>query len=240
MLENFRFVLVRPRNSGNVGASLRAIANFGFRDLAVVNMWNFDEEEASMMAASASVLLDKINFYDSLDEAIKDRTLVIGTSARKRGKHKRLGVEEFRKLIKENSGENIAILFGSEKTGLTAEELEKCDYYLRIDTDPEFSSLNLSQSVVIVAYEIRQILIKEPPIISPKKVTKNTINKILEYADTISELTEAPETGRKNIAKALRGILGRGDVSEKEGKILLWFLRHIWWFLENRVNVDNR
>ncbi len=233
MLSNIKFVLVRPRNSGNVGAALRAIANFGFRDLAIVNMWNFDEEEASMMAASASPLIQDINFHNSLDSAIKDATVVIGTSARRRGKHRRIGVREFRNIIKKNREEKIAILFGSEKTGLTTEELDRCDYYLKIDTDSEFSSLNLAQSVVIVAYEIKQTLIEEAPIISPKKVTKNTILRIVDYAEKISDLTEAPETGKKNIVKTLWGITGRGETSEREGKILLWFFRHIWWYLEN-------
>jgi tRNA (cytidine32/uridine32-2'-O)-methyltransferase len=231
MLENFRFVLVRPRNSGNIGSSLRAIANFGFRDLAVVNMWKFDEEEASMMAASTSVLLDKIKFFDSLDEAIGDRTIVIGTSAHKRGKHRRISMEDFRKILRERPGEKYAILFGSEKTGLTTEELERCDYYLRIDTDPQFSSLNLAQSVAIIAYEIRSSLVKEPEILPPQKIEKSTIEKIVEYVKEISELTEAPDSGKNNIIRTLRGVLGRSNTTQREGKILLWFVRHIWWYL---------
>ncbi len=236
MFENFRFVLVRPRNSGNVGSSLRAIVNFGFRDLAVVKMWNYDEEEAAMMAASTSPLLSNITFYESLDEALEDRTVVIGTSARRRGKHRRITMEDLRRLVEENRGEKFAILFGSEKTGLTSDELDRCDYYLKIDTDPEFNSLNLSQSVVIVAYEIRKALQTEPIVTPPRKISRNTINRILDYAEKISDLTDAPDTGRVNIIKALRGILGRSDVSEREGKIFLWFMRHVWWYLDNIKN----
>ena len=235
MIENVRFVLVRPRNSGNIGASLRAIANFGFRDLAVVDIWNFDEETASLMAASASSLLSQVKFYDSLKEALSDRTVVIGTSARSRRKFRRISMEDFNSLLKKNKNEKIAVLFGSEKTGLSSKELELCDYLVRIDTDPEFSSLNLSQSVVIISYEARRALLNEAPIISPRKVDKNSVERILEYASEIAELSEASETGKKNINSVIRVLFGKGaDVSEKEGKILLWFFRHIWWFLKNR------
>ena len=233
-IKNVKFILVRPRNSSNVGAALRAIANFGFRQLAVVNMWKFDEEEASMLAASVSPLLQDIIFYNNLEEAIADTTLAIGTTARKRGKHRRITIEQLKNLIEEHKNEKIAILFGSEKTGLTADELNHCDYYVKIETDEEFPSLNLAQSVAIIAYEISKCFKKEPVIIAPQKLTKEIINKILEYLEKILILSEAPENGTKNTLKTVREVLGRGDVTEKEGKIILWLARHLWWFLENR------
>ncbi len=234
ILENyFRFVLVRPRNSGNVGSALRVMANFGLRDLAVVKMWHYDEEEASLMAASASILLDQIKFFDDLKEAISDRTVVFGTTARRRGKAQRMTIDSFKNFIKENPGEKYAILFGSEKTGLTSEELALCDYYITIDTDQEFRSLNLAQSVGIIAYEIRRTFVKEPEITPPRRISRNTVEKIVDYISKVCEITSAPENGKNNSIRATRGILGRGNVTEKEGKILLWLMRHIWWYISN-------
>ncbi|MFH1724462.1 MAG: RNA methyltransferase [Elusimicrobiota bacterium] len=146
-------VLVRPRNPLNIGAAARAMSNFGFRDLRVVAPHPPVWAEARRSAPGGEPLLKAARVYPDLARATADRTLVLATSSLK-GRRPALPVWDLpgsgRRLV---SG-RTAFVFGPEKTGLTARDLQHCDALLRIPTSPSCPSMNLGQAVAIVCYEL--------------------------------------------------------------------------------------
>lgn len=156
--DNIRFVLVEPRESGNIGACARAMKNMGFRNLCLVNPAASLNADAKWFACHAGDVLEKALVCHTLAEAIGDVTLVVGTSRRKgrrRGVFMEAG-EGCRKLFDLACHNRVAILFGREDRGLFNEEVEKCGLLLTIPASKEQPSLNLSHAVMIVAYELRK------------------------------------------------------------------------------------
>ena len=149
-------ILVRPQLPENIGAVARVMANFGLKDLRLVNpLVSPLEEKAIAMAAGADAILESAIIDSSLDKAIADFAYVYGTSAGVRQMVKRyLPVREAMAEIA--ACDQVGILFGPERTGLTNEELAKCRAVLHVPVDPAFNSLNLAQAVAITAYEWHQ------------------------------------------------------------------------------------
>lgn len=158
MLENIRVVLVETSHPGNIGSSARAMKTMGLSNLCLVNPKQFPDKQAYGLATGASDLLDNAMIVDSLKEAIGPTQLVIGVSARQRDlKIPMLNMQEFATEISHCArSQKVALVFGRERTGLSNEELACCDYHIKIPTCQEFSSLNLSQAVQIVCYELRR------------------------------------------------------------------------------------
>ena len=137
------FVLIEPSHPGNIGACARAVKNMGFNKLGLVNPVNFPADEAFYRAKGASDLLDNAIIYSSLNEALAEKTLVLGTSARERTIP---WPNTFtNKIFEEVSGldgnNKISVLFGREKSGLTNEELQRCHMHLKIPSSAEYSLL---------------------------------------------------------------------------------------------------
>ena len=150
-------ILVRPQLAENIGSVARVMGNFGLKALRLVNpLVSPLEEKAIATAAGADALLEGATIYPSLDKAIADCAYVYGTSAGMRDMIKRhLPVREAMAEIV--ACDQVGILFGPERTGLTNEELVKCRTVLHVPVDPGFSSLNLAQAVAITAYEWYQM-----------------------------------------------------------------------------------
>lgn len=152
-----RIVLVRPRNPLNIGAAARAMANFGFRDLMVVEPHEPVWKEAKS-AVGAEAVLASARAVATLAEAVADRTLVAGaTSGRRRALATSFG-GEFLPLSdlpgRASAARKVALLFGPEKTGLTNEHLSFCHLLVRISTTAECPSMNLAQAVAVCCYEL--------------------------------------------------------------------------------------
>jgi len=233
--DNIEFIFINPRNSGNIGSATRALANFGFRNIGIVNMWRFDSLQAIKMAASAAPLISTINFYKTCEEVLSEKTIIIGTTAKLRKNMNKMNIYDFREQLPKWQDEKIAILFGSEKTGLTNRELEWCDYILQVPTDDEYPSLNLAQAVLIIAFEISKNWMEKKGFNLPKRASHEIINHITNYTDDLSSLMDIKkESGADKIKRVMRNILGNGNsISEKEAKTILWFLKKIKWQLEN-------
>jgi TrmH family RNA methyltransferase len=152
------FVLNEPRNPKNIGASARGMANFGFRDLAVVNPYALAWRE-TRSAVNASAVVEKAKKFTSLKKALRSAHLVIGTSAgsRRAAEVRWIGLEELQDLVHAHAaaGKRVAIVFGSERSGLSNEDLGYCHYVLKIPTAKDCPSMNLSQAVAVVACAIR-------------------------------------------------------------------------------------
>ena len=158
MLENIRIVMVATSHPGNIGAAARAMKNMGLKDLALVTPKLFPHDEATARASGADDILQSAQVFSSLDDAIQDRHLIIGASARMRTiRWPELTPRECATLIaKEDRSQKSAIVFGREHAGLTNEELDRCHYLLHIPCNPDFSSLNVAAALQIVSYELYQ------------------------------------------------------------------------------------
>ena len=156
-LNTVKVVLVGTTHPGNIGAAARAIKNMGIFNLALVKPKEFPSDIAIYRSKAAKDILENAEIYENLEDAIAGCKLIVGTSARARSVpwpvfNPRDAAEEMRKISKQG---NVAIVFGREDRGLTNDELGLCNFHVHIPSDPKYSSLNLSQAVQILAYEIR-------------------------------------------------------------------------------------
>ena len=157
--ESVRFVLVGTTHPGNIGASARAMKNMGIRRMGLVSPKDFPNEKAFYRAKSASDILEEATIYPDLETSVSEAKLVIGTSARNRKVpwpkiSPKEAAQEIVNLCSQGE-ENIAVVFGREDRGLTNKELGFCNLHVHIPATEEYRSLNLSQAVQILAYEIR-------------------------------------------------------------------------------------
>src|SRR5215831_8648204 len=157
-IDRIAIVLVNTRNPLNIGAAARAMSNFGFFDLRVVNPYATSFREARSAVGAAEVLGAAREFL-SVAEAVADCALVVGTTAagRRELQHPLRSLDQAAPLIARQSRRaHTAILFGSEKRGLSNEDLSHCHWLLRIPTREEHGSMNLGQAVAICMYELRR------------------------------------------------------------------------------------
>lgn len=157
MLDQIRIVLVNTSHTGNMGSAARAMKTMGLTQLVLVDPQALPDEDAIALAAGASDVLANARIVPTLDDAIADCGLVIGTSARSRTLSwpmldPRAAGE---KLVMEGVTHPVALVFGRERTGLTNDELQRCHYHVAIPANPEYSSLNLAMAVQTLCYEVR-------------------------------------------------------------------------------------
>ncbi len=159
MSDPLRIVLVTPRNPLNIGAAARAMSNFGFTELRLVNPYDVAFKEARS-AVNSHYILENAEVFSSVAEAVADCRLVAGsTSVGHRDLHLPLyRLEPAAELMREQltASQPVALLFGSEKFGLSNEDMSHCHWLLRIPTRDEHGSMNLGQAVAICLYELRR------------------------------------------------------------------------------------
>lgn len=157
-LNNIRIVLINTFHPGNIGAAARALKNMGLTNLYLVDPVDFPHPEADARAAGAQDVLAAATVVSTLDEAIKDCQLVIGTSARNRTFDLPLldARESATKILPEAQQGQVAILFGRESKGLLNEELSLCNFHMFIPSNPDYPVLNISQAIQIACYEVWQ------------------------------------------------------------------------------------
>ena len=156
LLEHIRIVLSRTSHPGNIGASARAMKTMGVADLRLVQPRHFPDPDARAMAAGASDVLDSARVFDSLAAALQDRVLCVGFSARARAiSHP---VETLREaaagIVAAARAGPVALVFGNETSGLSNDELSRCQRLCAIPANPAYSSLNLGAAVQVACYEI--------------------------------------------------------------------------------------
>lgn len=161
ILDNVKVVLVETSHTGNMGSAARAMKTMGLSQLCLVNPIIKPDSQAISLAAGASDIIKNAQIVSSLDEAISECALVMGTSARVR--HLQWPTltprESGEQIIREAQKHKVAIIFGRERVGLTNDELQKCHYHITIPANPEYSSLNLAMSVQLISYEVRMAML---------------------------------------------------------------------------------
>jgi len=230
--DNVFFVLVEPKESGNIGSSARAIKNMGFTNLCLINPPHISEE-ARWMAWRSEDVLERAKIFKKLDEALDDKSIVVGTTRRRGSKRGAiLDVRDGTKRIYEIAQENkVAILFGREDKGLFNEEVEKCGYLITIPTDELQPSLNLSQAVLIVAYELmRQEEKRDYHMERQFYVSQNELEKLYERLYVILKKTgylpDDTELQRR-IINNFKHLFGRTGLTFWELKLLHGLISHI-------------
>ena len=222
---NISFILHKPQLSENIGACARAIKNFNFKKLVLINPKPvFPNDKILATSVGAKDIIKKSKKYQNLEEAIKKIDIVIATSARFRNKNvKHINLIDLKNV---NFKKKIGFLFGSEASGLSNNEISYANYTLQIPTNPDFKSLNLSHSLIIIAQYVASILkLKNVPFQKSKKIksaSKREIQLMLDLC--IKNLEEInffrPKEKKPKMLENLRNIFYKMDLSDKETRIL--------------------
>ncbi|HEY7337265.1 MAG TPA: RNA methyltransferase [Bryobacteraceae bacterium] len=231
---NLRVVLVAPRNPLNIGAAARAMSNFGFFDLRLVNPYHVAFREARSAVKAERVMRDARE-YETLAEAVADCALVVGTTSRgpRALEHPLRRLERGVKLIsKRLASAPVALLFGSEKFGLSNEDMSHCHWLMRIPTRDEHGSMNLGQAVAVCLYEIARNPAADlrVPVKPPAKADDlERLTLLLEELLDLSGYVHA-RTGASTRMK-IRRLVRRMDLHAHDAEVWLGMLRQIHWKL---------
>ena len=154
---NISFILHKPQLSENIGACARAIKNFNFKRLILINPKPiYPNDKILATSVGAKDIINHSKKYETLEKALSEIDIVIATSARFRNKNiKHISLDDLRKI---NFKKKIGFLFGSEASGLSNNEISYANYTLQIPTNPAFKSLNLSHSLIIIAQYVASII----------------------------------------------------------------------------------
>jgi len=228
---------VRTRNPLNIGAAARAMSNFGAFDLRLVKPFEKAFREA-VSAVGARTVLAEAREFGSVEEAIGDCSLVIGTTAigDRELQHPLYSLEAAAREIRRRSAGRVAVLFGSEKTGLSNSELSHCHWLLRIPTRQEHRALNLAQAVAIVAYELSRPALKtkandKVATAAADMQTLARLNGALREALDLSGYIHPRSAA--SAEEKLRRMLLRFDLRAADAQVLLGMLRKILWKLHS-------
>lgn len=227
-------ILVEPQLAENIGMVARAMANFGLSELRLVSPRNgWPKKGAHSAASGATHVLESAKLYDTVREAIADLNFVFATTARERGQMKRVfapepAMEEAHRRIA--AGQGVGILFGRERTGLENDEVSLADAIVTFPVDPQFSSLNLAQAVLLISYEWRKRAtggalpfeggMQSPP--APREM-------LVSFFDYIEAELEAvnfyPEDKKPTMTRNMRDIFHRLAMTEQEVRTLRGAIR---------------
>ncbi|MCS6760949.1 MAG: RNA methyltransferase [Candidatus Devosia symbiotica] len=223
-------ILCEPQLGENIGTAARAMANFGLRDLRLVRPRDgWPNEKAIAAASKADHVINHVQVFETLEEAIRDLTLVYATTARLRGMQKDvIGPDEAGKRMADHigSGQKAGLLFGREKWGLLNEEIALADMIVTLPVEPAFASLNIAQAVLILAYEWRRqsgqantlpfgSLLHE---VAPRSELVGLFEQLEATLDESGFFT-SPEK-RPGVIDNLRTALTRGSFSSQEVRTL--------------------
>lgn len=237
-----QFVLVETSHPGNIGAVARAIKTMGFNQLVLVNPRVFPDQEATARASGANDVLEQALVVNTLDEALSDSEIIIGTSVRERQISwptfsPRETATKLKHSFTSESISKASILFGRERTGLENEELDKANWQVRIPANPEYSSLNLASAAQIIAYELRTELIEIEPEITSEPSKLQLRQRIATYDEMQSYYAHLEKTLLRldfikvnpptKLLRKINRLYNRADVSFEELQILRGILTAI-------------
>ncbi len=218
-------VLSRPSHPGNIGAAARAMKTMGFRDLALVAPRHFPDPDATAMAAGAGALLESARIYTTLDAALADRVLAVGFSAR--GRELSHAPQALREAVPDilatAEGGAVALVFGNETSGLSNEELSRCQRLVSVPANPEYSSLNLAAAVQVACYELAVSSGRFEPARAKtgEPATRDDVEGFftqLEATAVASGFLDPANPGR--LMERMRRLFARGGLEREEVKLL--------------------
>jgi len=222
---NISFILHKPQLSENIGLCARAMKNFGFKNLSVIEPKPiFPNDKIIATSVGAKDIIKKTKVYLNLEKSLAKTDILIATSARFRNKNiKHIQLEDLKKI---DYKKKVAFLFGSEASGLSNNEISYANYTLQIPTNPDFKSLNLSHSLIIIAQVVQSIISSKISSFKKSKKVKSASKKdILSMTNLcIKNLEEIgffkPKEKKPLMLENLRNIFYRMELSSKETRIL--------------------
>lgn len=232
LLENFRIVLCQTSHPGNIGSTARAMKTMGLRHLYLVQPKKFPHAEATALAAGAADLLDNARVCETLEEALTGCAFAIGLSARKRQlSHELVDVRQAASQASQIAAtQPIALVFGTEMSGLSNTELDLCQMLAMIPADPAFSSLNLAAAVQVMCYEVRMALLDggmpiEPP---DQPLASNEDLEMLyrHMEETLINIGFLNPIAPGRLMQRLRRLYARARPEKEEVNILRGILTH--------------
>ena len=239
-LERVRVVLVAPSHPGNVGASARAMLAMGLSRLALVAPSRFPDHEATRRATGATAVLDAARVVDSLDEALEGVSCSVGYTSRPR---EFAGVVVSARdaaalaIASARAGRESALVFGTEMSGLSNDELARCTAVATIPTNPAFASLNLAAAVQVAAYEARVASQGDAAWQAPRfaPATHDEIERLHEHAERtfVAMRFLHPEMPRRLMPR-LRRLFARAGLEKEEVSILRGILARVDQLIERR------
>lgn len=233
-LDSLCVVLVSTRNPLNIGAAARAMSNFGFSRLRVVNPYDPSFREARS-AVGASALLASAQEYRSVAEAVADCTLVVGTTAaRNRELHQALLPlrDGARRIRKQLASGRVALLFGSEKRGLSNRDLSHCHWLMRIPTRAEHRSMNLGHAVAVCLYELLRPAAKAGRPQKNRSAAAGDLERItLLLMELLSRSGYTDPRSESKTEQKVRRLIRRLTLSCEDTETWLGIMRQILWKL---------
>jgi len=222
---NITFILHKPQLSENIGACARGIKNFGFSKLTLIDPKPlFPNDKIFATSVGAKDIIKRSKIFKNLEDAVKNIDITIATSARYRNKNvKHISLVDLKNI---DYKKKIAFVFGSEASGLSNNEVSYANYTLQIPSNPEFQSLNLSHSLIIIAQQISLLINKNSKLfkrskkikIASKKEIQSMINLCI---DNLNQINFFKNKEKKPIMiENLRNIFYRMELSDKETRIL--------------------
>jgi tRNA/rRNA methyltransferase len=236
-LGNIRITLVEPEGPFNIGSVARIMKNMGLVQLALVNPVDFHNDEAYKAAVGARDLLEQALVFDTLEQAIGDTNLVVGTT-RRAGKLRRIfcSVEELpEKVFPVTTVGTVAVLFGREKDGLTSREADLCNILVTIPADENFPSLNLSHAVAVVCYKlyINAMVYKVPFLQRP--VANAEMEGLLDYIESVfTDIGFFSKGSSRYVISLFRKLFGRALLDEEEMQNLSYIFHRLHGLFKER------
>lgn len=238
--DGLRVVLVSTRNPLNLGAAARAMSNFGVLRLRVVNPYELAFREARSAVGRAADVLRNAEEFATLADAVADCGLVVGTTAiRHRDlQHPLCRLDEGAVLVRQQMTTTpVAIVFGSEKTGLSNEDLAHCHWLMHIPTRDEHLSMNLGQAVAVILYELSR---QPAPVVTVGKPLPATAAELERLANVLLDvLQRSGYTAPESLAAAdekVRRLLRRMCLNARDAELILGMLRQIDWKMRSESN----
>jgi TrmH family RNA methyltransferase len=229
--QRFVVVLNQTQDVVNIGTAVRAMMNMGLRRLRLVAPADYDAHRISGIAHGSEAVLERAEFYDTLEDALADCSYAVGTTARRRTasfvwQHPRDASTDLIRIASEREALGpVAIVFGREDRGLSNEDLDRCDRLLVVPTDPTYSSLNLAQAVLLVTYELW--LAAEygaPELPLPKRTsepaTPRQISDLFKDShDTLAAIDFFKKRKPEAIMRTVRAVFRRADLNAREATL---------------------
>jgi len=225
IFNNISFILHKPQLSENIGSCARALKNFNFKNLLIVDPKPiFPNDKILATSVGAKDIIKNAKVFNNLEKSLVNVDILIATSARFRNKNiKHISLDELNKI---NFKKKVSFLFGSEASGLTNNEISYADYTLQIPSNKKFRSLNLSHSLIIIAQIVSSLIsTRKIKFEKSNKIKRATKNEIMNMLDFCLKNLEKKNFFKQSVKKPimlenLRSIFYKMQLSQKEIRIL--------------------
>jgi tRNA (cytidine32/uridine32-2'-O)-methyltransferase len=227
---NIRIVLHQTSHPGNIGAAARAMWTMGLSTLYLVQPKTFPSEEATARASGADHILTQAIVVESLDDALSDCGIVIGTSAQSRHlQWPQLTPKACALQVSQQSDvQNVAILFGPERTGLSNQDLQRCHYQVAIPANPLYSSLNLAMAVQVICYELYDYFKEEVPEIARVLATDQQMQGFYAHLDQMLDFIDfRTQKSSPQLLPKLKRLFDRAQLDSDEINLLRGMFKKI-------------